>query len=51
MLISGLLLVLSAAALVGTLVVTGVLPHTMIRNEQIEITNIEEWSAGRASDL
>ena len=49
--IGALLLVLSAAALVGALVVTGVLPHTMIRNEQIEITDIEEWTAGRGSDL
>ena len=51
MVIGGLLLALSAAALVGALVVTGVLPHTMIRNEQIEITDLEPWSAGRGSDL
>jgi hypothetical protein len=49
--IGALLLVLSATALVGALVVTGVLPHTMVRNEQIEITDIEEWTAGRGSDL
>ena len=52
MVIGGLLLALTAAAaLVGALVVTGVLPHTMIRNEQIEITAMDEWSAGRGSDL
>ena len=48
--IGALLLVLSATALVGALVVTGVLPHTMV-NEEIEITDMDEWSAGRGSDL